>query len=372
MWAARKLTDDEKLVYKPMLFASAAVHFVDAKTGVDDTIQKSFISSVTGDGAAHNWSDAQVVKHDHDDLGVEPLTSASFEVVPPGLAQVSNYKAWAKDLAVWLCQSQKYYLLFNPDFNMYSDPGETEGAFRVRVQQRSNELRDEASSKLRAKYAPKLNSLQERIRVAEQKLERETQASREHEVQSAISIGATILGAIVSRRPISSTTLGKASSAAKGVGRASMKRQDAMRAGETLQSLHEQLSELEAQFRSDMNSLQERIGIRSQTVQPIAISTQENEYLSVDHRFAMDSFCAVVKQHDERDLVKLMSVRLRIFVHIVLFLFLWLGFAYSNATQLPSPQNPILATMNTELKRSLTRLKSGWESATLLPGVPTI
>ncbi len=271
----RPLAATEKLVYKPMLFASASVRFVDAKTSLDETNERGFISSISGDGATHNWSDAQPVKYVLENFLLEPSSDASFAELPIGLAQVTNYKTWSKTLVAWLTQSQKYYLLFSPSLNLYSQPGEKEGAFKVRLQQKSNELRDANSAKLRAKYGPKLNALQERIRLAQQKLERESQASRDNQIHSALSVGATIFGAMVSRRPFGTGTINKATSAARGISRASQKQADAERANESLQSLQQQFDEMEAQFQQELGALNSKIQSHLESVQSTSIAPKK-------------------------------------------------------------------------------------------------
>ena len=68
-----------------------------------------------------------------------------------------------------------------------SSPDESEAEFRVRLVQRAREQRDEQVESLRKKYAPKIASLEERIRKAQIKVEKEkAQASRN------VSVGCTI------------------------------------------------------------------------------------------------------------------------------------------------------------------------------------
>ena len=97
-----------------------------------------------------------------------------------------------------------------------SRPGETEGQFRVRLQESPRAVRDAASEKLRQKYAPRLAALQERIRRAEQAREREAEQATQAELQTAISFGATLLGAFIGRKAVSVSTVGRATTACAG------------------------------------------------------------------------------------------------------------------------------------------------------------
>ena len=68
--------------------------------------------------------------------------------------------------------------LQSPGFKMTSEPGESEGEFRSRLQLAARERRDEASNKLRAKYAAKTATLQQQLLRAEQAVEREQERQR--------------------------------------------------------------------------------------------------------------------------------------------------------------------------------------------------
>jgi hypothetical protein len=276
------LKASEKLVYKPALYSSASVRFVDSKTTLDEIRNTAFVSTVTGDGAALNWSDAQPVKYTFESFQSEPLAGASFSEAPSGLASVMNYKGWAKIFATWLSQSQKYYLLYNPSLDLYSKPGELEGAFKVRLQQKSNELRDANKGKLTTKYASKMNALQERIRLAQQRLERNTQVTHDDQIHSMLSVGATIFGAMVSRKPFGATSINKATSAARTISRASQKQADAERANESLQSLQEQFDEMQTQFQQELNQLNEQIQSQMQSIESAGIAAKKTN-ISVQH-----------------------------------------------------------------------------------------
>src|SRR5262249_6117072 len=136
-----------------------------------------------------------------------------------------------------------------------SKPGESETDFRARIGQAGREKRDEAVAKLRDKYAPKIAALQERIRRAEQTVERESEQVTHQGIQTAISIGATLIGAILGRKAVSATTLGRATTAARGAGRILKERQDVGRAQESTEALRAQLAELEAAVKAESDQI---------------------------------------------------------------------------------------------------------------------
>ena len=118
-----------------------------------------------------------------------------------------------------------------------SGAGESEGEFRGRLQLKAREQRDALSEELRTRYAPRLASLEERIRKAQLAIEREQEQAKGQKLQTAISFGATILSAFTGRKLTSLSTLGRATTAARGVGRTLDQSGEVERAKDNLESL---------------------------------------------------------------------------------------------------------------------------------------
>ena len=71
-----------------------------------------------------------------------------------------------------------------------------------------------------------------------------------------ISFGSTLLDAFLGHKKLSKTTIGKAATAAKGVGRAYQQGQDVNRAEENIETLQKALDELNAAFISETRALE--------------------------------------------------------------------------------------------------------------------
>jgi hypothetical protein len=142
----------------------------------------------------------------------------------------------------------------SPTTKVLSHPGESERDFRVRLQQAGREQRDQDAERLRLKYAPKIAALQERIRRAQQSVERQTAESRNSQIQAAISVGATILGAFLGRKTVSAANIGRATTAIRGAGRAMKEAKDVNQAQDNVTALQQQLAELEAQFQQELQA----------------------------------------------------------------------------------------------------------------------
>ncbi|MEW6245573.1 MAG: ATP-binding protein [Nitrospirota bacterium] len=262
---------DGELVYQPKLLGAAQIQVADAKAGVDLFQDRVFLARVTDAPVAVDWDDAAETDVAVADLERVPQDPARYGSLPSSAGNKKRYDVWSKDFANWLYRTQKVELFRSPSLKEVSKPGESERDFRIRLHQLAHEWRDQVTEQLRRKYGPKMAALQERLRRAEQAKEREAEQAKAQHLQTAISLGATLLGAFLGRKTISATTLGKATTAARGVGRSIKEAQDVARAEENIEAIRKQLADLETQFQAETDTLMSKIDPLTEPLETIAL-----------------------------------------------------------------------------------------------------
>ena len=248
--------DDRRLVYRPALLGSGRLHFVRSSCNLDVWQERSVLASISDAAAARLWDDVVTVDRDQLHFAEQPQAGATFASLPACLGGKTALASSQKQLKTCLYRTQTIALWKCPSLKAYSNPQESEGDFRVRLRQLAHEQRDLEIEKLRKRYAPKLAALQDRVRAAQAAVERETAQYRRASLDTAISIGSSILGALFGRRLASRTNVGKASSSMRSVGRAAQQRGDIGRAEEKVESLQEKLIELEEGFEQQRQRLE--------------------------------------------------------------------------------------------------------------------
>jgi len=244
------------LIYQPMLLGASQVRVSDSKAGVDVTQDITVLVPISDDAVAVDWDRSVEAGLALADLESTPTDDgAQFGFVPSAASKAKSYEAWNKDFTGWLFRTRKVDLLMSPSTKEVSKPNESERDFRVRLQQSGREARDKQSDSLRQKYAPKIAALQDRIRRAGQMVERQQAESRSSQMQAAISVGASILGAFLGRKTISAANIGRATTAIRGAGRAIKESKDVGQAEENVLALQQQLADLEAQFKTETDVL---------------------------------------------------------------------------------------------------------------------
>ena len=244
-----------ELVYAPMLLGSSQVRFSDSKSGIDSTQEVTVLAPIGEGAVAVDWDHAVVADLAVADLEQAPDDSGQFLALPASASKAKSYADWNKDFGGWLFRTQKVELLKGPSTKDVSRPGESERDFRVRLQQSGREQRDKGAESLRQKYASKITTLQDRIRRAEQQKEKQQTESRSSQVQAAISVGASILGAFLGRKTISAANISRATTAIRSASRVMKESQDVGVAEENVAALQQQLAELEAQFKLESEAL---------------------------------------------------------------------------------------------------------------------
>jgi hypothetical protein len=244
------------LLYQPMLLGCAKVYFADAKAKISAERGVSLLAEFADSAVSIDWQRAMIIGVSESDLESRPPADGSYASLPTAAPRAKSFEGWKKALSEHLYRTQVLELFRSPSLGQVSAPDESEREFRVRLQQAAREERDLRVDGLRKKYASKLAVLQDRIRRAQQAVERETQQAEQQKVQTMISLGATVLGAFLGRKAVSSATLGRATTAARGVGRAMKESQDIVRAGQTVEVYQQQLADLESDLQAEIDGLE--------------------------------------------------------------------------------------------------------------------
>src|SRR5689334_57553 len=256
--------------YQPMLLGHAEIHYSKSKT-IDLTQTLTLLAPFADGPIDFDWSDAKPIDLPVEDLESTPQPGAQFAELPPKAAKPKSYATWRKDFAAWLYQNQRLELFESPSLELVSNPGESERDFRVRLQQLAREQRDDAVEKLRQKYAPKFAQLEDKKRRAEQAVAREAEQAKDQKLQTAISFGATLLSSFMGRKRVSMSTLGRATTAARGVSRTMREADDVDRAEDNVAADTQRLADLEAQFNAESETLKTSSDPQSEQLDKVSL-----------------------------------------------------------------------------------------------------
>ena len=243
------------ITYRPMVLGVSKLHFVDAKAGVDAWLPYSHLAPLSDDGRGADWEESSQYGDIKSELDRAPAAGSAFATLPAGATNSKARAGWKQTLEEFINQTITLDLCSCAALRLTSQPGESEGDFHARLTQVLREKRDLEIEKLRARYAPKLQTLQDRLRRAEDKMEREKAQYGQHKIQTAIAFGATLLGAFMGRKVASVGNVTRAASAMKSAGRIGKEKEDVARAGESVEVVQQRMQEMNTQLEQEIDDL---------------------------------------------------------------------------------------------------------------------
>jgi hypothetical protein len=243
------------VIYKPLVAGFAKLHFVDSKLALDEWQTAGWLAPFDDGAGNASWEDARHDAQLRSRLVPSPVETAEFAELPGPALRAASYAAWAKNLEAHVYQTARATLLWSEAFKTASKAGETEGDFRTRLTHAAREKRDAAVAELRKRWQVKLQQLQDQIRRGEERRERESSQLSQQKINTALSIGSSILGALLGRKAISATNVGRVGSAARSATRIGRESQDVARAEESLEVLQQRLEDTRREVEADVARL---------------------------------------------------------------------------------------------------------------------
>jgi hypothetical protein len=263
-------SSDQDVSYRPMLLGAAEVSYSSSKS-IELTEKITLLTPINDGPVNVDWETNSALELNAEDLEQEPESNIGFSELPTAASKAKNIETWKKDFNGWLYRNQRLELMESPTLEIVSNPGESERDFRVRLQQFAHEQRDEAVEKLRQKYAPKLAALDDKKRRAEQAVAREAEQAKSQKLQTAISVGATLLGSLFGRKVVSMGNLGRATTAVRGVGRSRKEAQDVDRAEDNVAVIDQKIQDLDAEFKEETAKLESKFDPQTETLEKVSL-----------------------------------------------------------------------------------------------------
>ncbi|MGW8181604.1 MAG: hypothetical protein ACWGQW_22975, partial [bacterium] len=204
---------EKSLVYRPVLFASGRVHFVNRRRGVEDREEYALINPISEQLGSILWEKAiQLSEADPSRLySSEPQDGAIFEDLPESINESSEISSIKEELEDYLYRARSISLFFSPVLKVYSALDESERDFRTRLRQIAREARDDEVDKLNQRFDSRLRKLQDRLRKAELTLDKKEATSQARSREFLVSVGESLVGIFLGRRSMrsASSSLGK-------------------------------------------------------------------------------------------------------------------------------------------------------------------
>jgi hypothetical protein len=267
----------DDVTYFPRLIGSASLVFSNSRYSVEDERDVLYTVEIEDGPVAVDWDSAEPVAMPLQTLGETAAPGASFAELPGPAGNAKQYAAWQREFKRWVRQNETITLYRNKRFRLISAPGESEGDFRVRLQAVASEQRDQAIAKLRKRYASKTTTLENRLMRAEQAIAREQEQASKKTLDTAVSIGTAILGVVLGRKRISSTSATRVGTAIRTAGGARKESADVDRAKQTAEKVRADLEALNRQLEEDLDALDTAFDAQAEELEEITVRAKATD-----------------------------------------------------------------------------------------------
>ena len=267
----------ETTVYKPYILGIAESWYSNSTLGVQEKILFPLVTEAPPENLKPEWENAPALDISPEDLQREGTEDIPFLELPEVLAEPGNYRTWERAFQTWIRHNKPLVIFRNRSLKLASEPGEGKGDFDIRVEEAIREKRDMEVEKLRKKYDSRMATLQKQLLAAEQAIARESEQARNRNIETVISFGSAIAGALLGRKSITSTSTYRVGTALSKAGRLRKEKMDVERASERANLLKERMAELETAMAEEIEKLSENLGSYREATQEYPIRPKSTD-----------------------------------------------------------------------------------------------
>ncbi|MEM7163873.1 MAG: DUF87 domain-containing protein [Planctomycetota bacterium] len=237
-----------RVLYRPGVTGTFRLHFVRASAKLDEWREVDVLLPLAGSSDKPLWDG--LLSAPGGSIDGDPSPNDGFTFGAVGKIDAKGLKGLEKELRDHLYRERNVPIWKCKRFRLTSSPGEDHETFLGRVQHAAREKRDEQLAKLEERYKKKLATIEDRIRKAERRLEKENEDVDRARSASRWSIGTSLIGALFGKR------LSGVRSAARSTRKTSKEKQDVRRAEEVLEEQQEKFAAMEEEFRDKVSDLE--------------------------------------------------------------------------------------------------------------------
>jgi len=164
------------VIYRPILLASAEVHILDRKHGVDSELTRAALVKTPDKRGAVRWEDHPLSASVLDSIDTSPVASARFSSIDAPLNDVKLMTALQKDFTDWVFRNSSVKARVNQALKVFAGPDVSQAEFMKACAEAARDARD-------AEIAKKTATLDRQLKTLEDKLAREERELREDETE---------------------------------------------------------------------------------------------------------------------------------------------------------------------------------------------
>jgi Helicase HerA, central domain len=191
------------VIYRPTLLASAEVHILDRKHGVDSEIARSVLVKSPEKRGSIRWEDYPLKTEVLDSIETSPVPQARFSSIDAPLNDVKLMTALQKDFTDWVFRNSSVKARANQTLKVFAGPDISPADFVKACADAARDARDAEIEKKTAQIDRQLKSLEDKLAREERELTQDEDELSHRRVEEAGTHLENITGLFGGRRKAS-------------------------------------------------------------------------------------------------------------------------------------------------------------------------
>ena len=267
----------DEVNYLPSLIGKASVRFVKQSLGIDEIKEVCFSLPVSGEYDEIDWERATEDVFDQEMCLDDPVDGSRFSSLSTVFDGLKNLRGLEKEFDNFLYHSMRLPLQRVPALKIHGQPGETTVQLQKRVADLLRETKEINAEKIKERYRKKQRQLETRLEKAYARVDKEKDDVRARGVDTALSIGATIFGALFGRKTLSVTNANRTVRSVRSAGRVLKEQGDVQRAEQAITLIEDDLDALALELQEKLAELSEKYKPENYTVETIYITPRHTD-----------------------------------------------------------------------------------------------
>jgi hypothetical protein len=259
------------VIYRPTLLASAEVHILDRKHGVDSEIKRTVLVKTPEKRGSIRWEDYPLNAAVLDNIDTSPTPSTRFSSVDSPLNDVKLMTALQKDFTDWVYRTSVVKARANQALKVFAGPDISAAEFIKACADAAREARDAEIEKKTAQIDRRLKTLEDKLSREERELQidqNELSGRKREETSNLLEIGASVFGVGRKRSVTSQFSKNRLKNKAKAEVEESL---------DTIDELKRQIKELEQNRADVIAEINDRWGKAVNEVSEVTIAPKKTD-----------------------------------------------------------------------------------------------
>ncbi len=270
----------EEIHYTPLLVGTASVRFFKQRLAIDVVQEVAMALPVSGD-VDICWRLAESYEFSEQACMENAVHGSLFAPLTPIFEGLKNLRLQEKEFDDYLYHSRKLPLLSVPSLKLVARPGETEVQFKQRLADIVLEKKAVEAQTIQDRYAKKQARLEERLDRAYARLDKEKSDVTARGIDTALSIGGAIFGALFGRKKLSVTNANRTVRSMRGAGRVLKEKGDVQRAEEVVSSLLADVDNLALELQEKLAAIADQYDPMNYRIETLQITPRHTDIFNI-------------------------------------------------------------------------------------------